>query len=241
MCNDEMVNYFFVRLSFIQDQIAGRTFMKNINYISIVLLLAAGCSTSKINTGWVNQRTEIYHKIMVLGLVKTADPALRENVENSMVADLKGMGYDAVSSLKEYGANSSETLADTATLSKLKKSGVDVILTVALLKSEKTKEYVPGEINYTPYSYSVNLFGLYFKAMSGRIGQPDYYADHSPYCWQNNLYLTDSQKLMYSAQTSSFNLSAAGAQLPKHAQMLVANMVKENVLPDDNKELAAKP
>ncbi|WP_158797902.1 hypothetical protein [Pedobacter sp. L105] len=215
--------------------------MKNIKYISIVLLLAAGCSTSKLSTGWVNQRTEIYHKIMVLGLVKTADPGLRENIENSMVTDLKGMGYDAVSSSQEYGSASSEKLTDTATLSKLKSKGVDVIITVALLKNDKTKEFVPGEINNTPYSYSVNLFGQYYNAITSRIGQPGYYDAHEKYYWQNNLYLTDSQKLMYSAQTPLINLSEAGEQQAKFAQLLVGNMVQKSALPDNKEDIVTKP
>jgi hypothetical protein len=46
-----------------------------------------------------------YYKILVLGLIRTADRTIKGNMENHMAGDLKVQGYYAVSSVQEYGPN----------------------------------------------------------------------------------------------------------------------------------------
>lgn len=78
---------------------------KLVGIASILFLLVAGCTTSKITSTWKAENTvfQNYNKILVLGLIRESDRTLQENMENHFVGDLSNLGYNVVSSLKEYG------------------------------------------------------------------------------------------------------------------------------------------
>ena len=91
--------------------------MKKIKWIGVaLLLLAAGCSTSKITSSWKAENTlpQKYNKIMVLGLIREVDRSMQQNMENHMVGDLKELGYNAVSSLQEYGPKAFDKMEEEA-------------------------------------------------------------------------------------------------------------------------------
>jgi len=57
--------------------------MKRINWTGLALLLmVAGCNTSKIITSWKAENTvpQKYSKILVLGLIREADRTIQENM-----------------------------------------------------------------------------------------------------------------------------------------------------------------
>ena len=80
--------------------------MKKINFIAVILIaILMSCTTTKITSTWKanNVVPKHYNKILVLGLIRDADRSLQEKMETHLVNDLKDMGYNAVSSLSEYG------------------------------------------------------------------------------------------------------------------------------------------
>ena len=102
--------------------------MKKIKWFGYALLLiAAGCSTSKITSSWKAENTvpQKNNKIMVLGLIREADRSIQENMENHFAGDLKELDYNAVSSLQEYGPKAFDKMDEKAALHKLKSSGID--------------------------------------------------------------------------------------------------------------------
>ena len=188
--------YFAVKLKYLN--------MKKIKWLGVILLLVAtGCTTSKITSSWKaeNADSQKYNKIMVLGLIREADRTIQENMENHLVGDLKELGYSSVSSLQEYGPKAFDKMDEEAALSKLKYSGVDAIITIVLLDKEKERRYVPGYMNYSPYGYYYNRFWGYRMALYQRIYEPGYYVTDTKYFWESNLYDMSTQKLVYSVQT----------------------------------------
>jgi hypothetical protein len=182
--------------------------MKKIKWMGLFLLvMAAGCSTSKITTFWKAENTvpQSYNKIMVLGLIREADRTIQENMENHLVGDLKELGYNAVSSLQEYGPRAFDNMNEEAAIDKLKNSGVDAVITIVLLDKKKESRYVPGNMYYSPYGYYYNRFWGYRTALYHRIYEPDYYVTDTKYFWESNLYEMVNQKLVYSVQTQTFD------------------------------------
>lgn len=217
--------------------------MKKIKWISFALLLmAAGCTTSKITTSWKAENTvpQKYNKILVLGLIREADRTLQENMENHFVGDLKELGYNVVSSLKEYGPKAFDKMDEEAALSKLKNSGVDAVITIVLLDKEKERKYVPGNMYYSPYGYYYNRFWGYRSTLYHRIYEPEYYVTNTKYFWESNLYDMSTQKLVYSVQTQSFDPVNSESMGHEYGQMIVKNMVKQNVLQNQG-NLTIKP
>jgi hypothetical protein len=207
--------------------------MRTTAYLCLALLLmTAGCSTSKITSSWkaAEVAPQKYKKIMVLGLIRETDRTMQENMENHLAGDLQNLGYNAVSSYKEYGPKAFEGLEEEAAISKLRNSGVDAVLTIVLLDKEKERSYRPGYIYYSPYGWYYGHFWGYRYTLYRRIYEPGYYVTSSKYFWESNLYDMGSQKLVYSVQTQSFDPSSSESLGHEYGQLIVNNMVKQNVL-----------
>lgn len=207
--------------------------MKKIKWIGIgIMLLITACATSKITTWWKaeNAVPQKYNKIMVLGLIRSADRSIQENMENYVVSNLKELGYNAVSSLQEYGPKAFDRMDEQAALSKLKYNGVDAVITIVLLNKEKERKYVPGDIYYSPYGYYHSHFWDYQLALYNRIYEPGYYVTNTKYFWESNLYEMRTQKLLYSVQTQSFDPANSESLGREYGELIVNNMVQQNVL-----------
>jgi hypothetical protein len=199
--------------------------MIKIRWIGVaVLLVMAGCNSSKITTSWKaeNITPQKYNKVLVLGLIKESDRSIQEKMENHFVGDLESLGYNAVSSLKEYGPKAFDKIEEAAAIDKLKNSGVDAVLTIVLLDKEKERQYIPS--NYS------NRFWGYRNARYIRIYEPGYYVTNTKYFWESNFYEMDNQKLLYSVQTQSFAPDNAGSMGHEYGKLIVKNMVKQNIL-----------
>ena len=209
--------------------------MKNIKRAGFVLLLiVAGCTTSRITSSWKPEKinSQKYNKIMVLGLIREADRSLQEKMENHLVNDLSELGYNAVSSLKEYGPKVFDNMDEAAAISKLKNSEIDAVITIVLLDKEKERKYIPGNMYYSPYNYYYNRFWGYRTALYNRIYEPGYYVTNTRYFWESNLYDMSTQKLVYSVQTQSFDPANSESMGHEYGQLIVKNMVKLKVLPN---------
>lgn len=207
--------------------------MKKLKWIGFALLLAAaGCSSSRITTSWKAENAVPlkYNKIMVLGLIRENDRTIQENMENHFVGDLNDLGYNAVSSLKEYGPKAFDNMDEAAAISKLRNSGVDAIITIVLLDKQKERNYVPGNVYYSPYSFYGNRFWGYRTTLYQRIYEPGYYVTDTKYFWESNLYDMSTQKLIYSVQTESFDPANSEILGHEYGQLIVKDMVNKDIL-----------
>lgn len=206
--------------------------MKKLYHTAIFLVIFSGCSSLKITNSWKAQDAVLqnYSKVLVLGLIREADRNLQQNMENHFAGDLKSLGYNAASSIQEYGPKSFDKMDEETAIAKLKNSGVDAIITIVLLDKEKERKYIPGNMFYTPYGSYYNRFWGYRSALYQRIYEPGYYVTSTKYFWESNLYDMHTQKLVYSVQTQSFDQSDTERMAHQYGQMIVNNMVKENIL-----------
>lgn len=207
--------------------------MKKMKWVFVILLLVLlGCSTSRITSSWKVENTtpQKYNKIMVLGLIKETDRSMQEGMENHLVGDLQALGYNAVSSLREYGPKAFENMNEEAAINKIRDNGVDAVLTVVLLDKEKERKYVPGNTYYSPYGYYYNRFWGYRTTLYHRIYEPGYYVTDTRYFWESNLYDMSNQKLVYSVQTQSFDPASSESLAHEYGQMIVNDMVKNRVV-----------
>jgi hypothetical protein len=207
--------------------------MQKIQLVGIIFLVfTAACSSSKITTSWKAEDAPPgrYNKILVVGLIREADRSIQERMENHFIDDLKGLGYNAVSSLQEYGPKAFDNMDEEKALDKLKSSGVDAVITIVLLDKERERSYVPSAIHYSPYGIYYNRFWGYRSVLYNRIYEPGYYVTNTKYFWESNFYDMRTQKLVYSVQTQSFDPANAESLGHEYGLMIVKNMVKEHVL-----------
>lgn len=206
--------------------------MKTIKWVGIALMLMAACNTSRITTSWKadNVTPRPYEKIMVLGLIRDVDRVMRESMENHLVGDLKNLGYNAVSSFQQFGPKAFMDMTEEQAVDKLKDNGVDAVLTIVLLDKQKERRYYPGNLYYSPYFYYYDRWWGYRTVLYNRIYEPGYYETDTRYFWESNLYDLQSQKLVYSVQTESFDPSNAESLGHEYGTLIVNDLVKNNVL-----------
>ncbi len=183
--------------------------MKTIQQIGLILLASlfvTACSTTKITSSWkaANLQPKKYNKILVLGLIKDSDRSLQEKMEAHLVDDLKSKGYNAVSSLQEFGPKAFSNATEAEAIARLKQSNIDAVVTIVLLDKQKERNYVPGRMYYSPYVMYYNRFWPYYGTLNYRIYEPGYYVTDTKYFWESNVYDVSTQSLLYSVQTKSF-------------------------------------
>lgn len=207
---------------------------------SIMLLFALGCTSSRITHSWKseNMPSKKYNKILVVAMNGATDLAIREKMENHLADDLKNLGYNAVSSMKEYGPRTFKTLSEDAVIEKLQNSGVDAVITIVLLDKTKERYYVPGRIYYSPYVIYYRHFWGYYTTLYDRVYTPGYYTTDTRYFWESNLYDVASKELLYSVQTESFDPASSESLAHEYGQLILNDMVKSRVL--NKQEVVAK-
>lgn len=192
----------------------------------LVAALLTGCSTTYVTSSWNNAPVKPVQgkKIVVIGLVGDNEKRARELMEQHMVGDLKAMGYDAVCSCEEYNPAYFKSLDEKAAIEKLKKEGVETILTIVLLDKRKEKHYVPGNNMKLP------VFWDYYHSVQERIQVNGYYTEDTRYTWETNLYDLVSNQLLFSARSQSFEPKSTDQLAHEYGRMLVKKMTNKGVL-----------
>ena len=211
--------------------------MKHIYWIGLTLMVMSfGCNTSKITNSWKSDNTADYKfkKILVLGLIRESDRTLQQNMENHLVEDLLHRGYKAESALTEYGPKAFDKMDEEAAIGKIKNTGVDAVITIVLLDKKKERKYIPGNLFFSPYGYYYNHFWGYRSTLYNRIYEPGYYVTDTKYFWESNLYDMETQKLVYSVQTQSFDPSNSESMGHEYGQIIVKDMTRNNILNNNN-------
>ena len=143
---------------------------------------------------------------------------IMEKMENHMMEDLSDLGYNASSSLKEYGSKAFRKIYNGAAIAQLQNSGFDAVITIVLLARTQEKVYIPGS------------FWGYFNSVYDRIYTPGYYTTSTRYVWESNLYDVATKELLYSAKTESFDPASTERLGHEYGKMIVKDMLKKKVL-----------
>jgi hypothetical protein len=197
---------------------------------AMVFSVTACVPGSSITHSWKaeNHITRQFNKIVVLGLLK--DESTRQQMEKHIVSDLQRVGYPAVCSCEEYDLRAFEGLNEHEAIQKLRSLGVDAVITVVLLNKAKEKYYVPGNVYATPLYPSHNHYWQYYQNVRSRINRTGYYLTSTKYLWESNLYDLQSDQLIYSAQSTSFDPASTESLAHEYGQLIVNGMIRANVL-----------
>ena len=213
------------------------------NFMKIKMIIQAmmasaflfSCSSTKINSSWKaeNAQTKPYHNVMVWGLMTEKDSSLRKQMETHLVNDLVSKGYHAVSSLDVYKAKAYKKLAAIEIVDEFKLTGIDAVITIALLNQEKEEKYYPGGFYNQPAN--TNLYGSLDKYYSGiyeRVYTPGYYITTTTYFWESSFFEVKADKMIYAVRTNSFDPNTTETLAHENGLKIIKDMVKKKVILD---------
>lgn len=205
--------------------------IKKIAFFLAAALFLLSCANTRVTSSWsAPHATPIAkgNRILVLGIIREKDVRLRMQMEGFLVDELKTKGYNAMSSYTLYGPKMFNNTDEEATLTRLKNSQIDEVLTITLLDKTKHRYFQPG-FSYYPYS----PFWGYYNYMYGQVYSPGYVQDDTRFYWESSLYDVNTKTLLYSVQSESFNPSSAGDMGKAYSKIVVENMIKKNVLSEN--------
>ena len=205
--------------------------MKKIFLIIVAIFLFA-CQTSRITHTWKaeNVSPKKYNKILVLGVLKDNDRELQSRMENHMVGDLKDLGYIAYAANTIYEPGTFSKGDTAKTVAAINNKGFDAVMTIVLLNKTKERYYVPGRVVYTPYAYYYNRFDRYYNTIYDRIYTEGYYTEDTKLFWESNFYDLNEKKMVYSAQTRSFDPGSKESLAHYYGVLIANNLVKQKIL-----------
>jgi hypothetical protein len=194
------------------------------------LLLISGCGSGTKVTGFWQEypdKSFTFNKIGIIGISK--NPAGRKAVEaylNDMLAD---KGYSVVGGYLFLPPQANEeNLTLDLLVEFLKTENVDAVITVSLLRTKDSKQYVSGSYYYSPWSEA--RFGDYYGQMRNYLYAPGYTIESRSYFLESNLYSFPEGELLWSAQTKSTDVYDLDRGAKSVAQALVQNLVQTKTI-----------
>lgn len=207
--------------------------MKSVLVLMMPLfLLLAACSSTNVTNSWKDKNIEqaSFRKVMVVAMVPESQRNLRQEMENEMVDDLAKRGYNAVSSYAEYGPKAFANMNEKQVLQQLDRNKIDGVITIGLQNKETSENYVPGSVRYEPYAVVYNRFWRTYQTYYNRVYTPGYTQERINYFFETNLYDVNENKLLYSAQSQSFDPSSASQIANEVSKAVVKDMQKKGIL-----------
>ena len=202
-----------------------------ISILFAVVLLIASCSgNTKITSSWKSpEATNLdSKKVMVVALLPEKDRELQKNMEDQLVEELKAKGVEAVSAFATFGPKYFPQDEQKA-LDKLHETGIDGVLTIVLLDKTKEKSFNPGRVDIFPVGYYRTWFG-YYRTVYSRIYTPGYYTTSTKLYWESNLYDLTGNKLLYSAQSESFDPSSVMQLASDYSKKIIGDMARQGLV-----------
>jgi len=201
----------------------------NLALIAILFISACSTTTSITSSYKAADVTQVsYKKIFVAAL--TANAAAQQTVEKEIGRYLGTKGITAVMSSNvfppDFHSSGADKNKDTV-LSRVRATGCDGILTIALINKETETRYVPGSGPVGPY---YGGFGAYYGYGYGSFYSPGYYTDDKIYYIQTNLFDAKTEKMVWSAQSKTYNPSSINDFLPGYEKAITEQIIKDGLV-----------
>ncbi len=212
-----------------------------ITAVSLSILLSSCSTVTEINGTWKKPgaSAQKYKKIVVLGVSK--DVVKRSTLEKAVASNMKKYGLNAVSGtdlipdtfLDKDGDGQVDEGIKEEIVAKLKENGVDGAFVMALTGKKEEEYYVPGTYSYGPsYSPYSGYYGFnsYFYGAWNTVYSPGYYAKQTNIFFASNFYNVNTEQLVWSAQSETFDPQSLKTFAESYSKMVVDEFVASGVV-----------
>ena len=168
---------------------------------------------------------------MTVGVIKDDNDSIRIRVEESITADLKGIGYDAVSALEEFGPTGLANLDQQETYLKLCNDGIDAVIIVALIDKTKEKQFRTQRSYAYPETYYYNRIWNYKNIQADLVDKN--FTVTGNYFWEAILFNLSTLETECTIQSASFS-SMEDKIASQFEKQVVKKMIDEKILKKQN-------
>lgn len=177
-----------------------------------------------------------YYNIMVWAIMPPADSSLRQQMETHLVNDLVDKGYHAISALDVYSPRAYARLTADEVVKEFKKTGVDAVFTLVLLKKENEEMYYQPNVFLQPVEKNGN-FSRYYSTMYEKVLEPGYYIKTTNYYWEGNFFEVNTDKLVYAAQTKTFDPVNTDELAHDNGLKFIGDLLRKKIIKNKNKPI----
>ncbi|QLE00375.1 hypothetical protein HX109_01925 [Galbibacter sp. BG1] len=204
--------------------------------LTLALVYSCG-TTTNVTASWANKEAFVnkkYQSVFIAAI--TGNVPAKTTIENELAFQLQGRGIGTTKSHDVFpGTFTKENKPSKETLlERIRASKSDAILTITLRDQETESRYVPGTNNYAMYNpvgfgYYGNFYG-YYDTMYGFGYDPGYYTTDKVYYLETNIYDADSEELIWSAQSKTYNPSNIDDFTKGYTEAIINKLQKDGIL-----------
>jgi hypothetical protein len=198
-------------------------------FILFIMLMIGSCSANRMVTSWKTQHLTpvIYHRVLVVAILPDEDSATRDKIETSFTAALHNLGYyNVVTSLAEFGRSGLRNLGQDETYIKLCNSGIDAVLTIALVNRTKETSRSPATARTHPNNYFYNRIFEYKTLLT----EPGDRTENEQYFWETILFDLSKLEAVTAIQTVPSSKPGQLKMGNDLSRRILKTMVKEKTL-----------
>jgi len=201
--------------------------------ITSVVTMLNSCGPSTIITGtWDREDTsEQYDDVLVSALINNVN--MKANLEEAMVRAMSEKGIKASESIDFIPT---KFIEDNDQKSKIidmiRKNGNDAIISLVIVEKDTETRYIPERGRYAPYHHFhyYRTFWDYYDHWRYHFDRDDYYTEQDVYYIETNVYDADSEELVWSAQSKTYEMSHFEDFAEDFANKIVEKLDSENII-----------
>ena len=198
------------------------------------LIFLMSCGPAKMNSTWTkdNYVNRDYGKIAVIGISKNLNS--RTVFEQDAVKLLRDNGINAVEGIGLFPPTGGEKMRTAKEYIKIiKEQNLDGVLTMALIDSQESDRYEPGETVYIPSYYRV---GRYIVRRYNTIDTPGYYRSSKSFLIEAVLYnvkgelVEGKETMVWTGQSSLVDPSSVASASKSFTKQMVNQLLGDGII-----------
>jgi hypothetical protein len=201
--------------------------------VLLSLLLMTSCTATKLTSSWTAPKAgnNDYKKILVVSIIQHKDTSIHRKMESHLSRDLQALGYSAVGFRETFRDGELKNIRYDSVRKILSEKGIDGVITISLMATEKESVYVRDKGgNDTDGLPLRNFWQSPTQTVKQDIGKPGYYLTATSYYWQSHFYDVATVDLLYSSQSTAFEVLSTEHLAHKYGKMIVKDLQKNYVL-----------
>lgn len=211
--------------------------------LAISFLVACASPATKITRSWSSpeKNTDGYKRLFVAAIV--GDITRRQAIETNIDAELRKLNLSSTTSTATIKPNfwQSTDLDKQAMLDVVKENDKDAIITVSLVDVKKEQRYIPGNMVAGGTMMRGSMMGPGAWARGANFGgfwgwnhsvmmSPGHVVNDERYFLEINVYDTESELLVWSAQSETLNPRSLETFSAEFSRVVIQRMRKDGVL-----------